>query len=60
MERVRSFLDELADLYPHGNILAVSHENPIIAALALTVKDPANVIFEHLENCGRLDLYWPL
>ena len=59
MERVRSFLDELARRYPHGNILAVSHENPIIAALALTVEDAATVVLSGLENCGRLDLHWP-
>lgn len=60
MERLRSFLDELASLYPDGNILAVSHENPIIAALALTVEDAAAVVFNNVENCGRIDLRWPL
>ena len=60
MARVRSFLDELAKRYPQGNILAVSHENPIIAALALTVNDASTVVFNHLENCGRLDMCWPL
>jgi broad specificity phosphatase PhoE len=59
MQRVRSLLDELAERYPEGRILAVSHENPIIAALALTVKDPASVVLGGLENCGRLDLHWP-
>jgi broad specificity phosphatase PhoE len=59
MERMRSFLDELAMHYPEGNILAVSHENPIISALALTVDDAATVVFSSLENCGRLDLHWP-
>lgn len=60
MERLRSFLDELADRHPEGNILAVSHENPIIAALALTVTDASTVVLRGLENCGRLDLIWPL
>jgi broad specificity phosphatase PhoE len=60
MERMRGFLDELAVRYPQGNILAVSHENPIIAVLALTVDDASAVVFNHLENCGRLDLSWPL
>jgi broad specificity phosphatase PhoE len=59
MERVRNFLDELSTHHPDGKILAVSHENPIIAALALTVKDPASVVFNNLENCGQLDLHWP-
>lgn len=59
MQRVRSFLDEMASRHPAACILAVSHENPIIAALALTVADPASVVFNNLENCGRLDLHWP-
>ncbi len=58
MARVKRFLDELAQQFPAGHILAVSHENPIIAALALTVEDPATVVFNALENCGRLDLEW--
>jgi broad specificity phosphatase PhoE len=59
MARLRSFLDELSVRYPQGNLLAVSHENPIIAALALTVADASTVVFNNLENCGRLDLHWP-
>jgi broad specificity phosphatase PhoE len=59
MERVRSFLDELAARHPDGKILAVSHENPIIAALALTVPDASTVVLSGLENCGRIDLSWP-
>lgn len=58
MERLRSFLDELSTRHPEGNILAVSHENPIIAALALTVTDPSSVVLKGLENCGRIDLHW--
>ena len=59
MQRMRNFLDEIAARFPGGHILAVAHENPIIAALALTVEDAATVVFKHLENCGRLDLHWP-
>lgn len=59
MARVRGFLDDLAKRHPQGRILAVSHENPIIAALALTVADAATVVLNSLENCGRLDLHWP-
>lgn len=59
MERLRSFLDELANQHPAANILAVSHENPIIAALALTVEDASTVVLKSLENCGRIDLHWP-
>lgn len=59
MERLRSLLDELHARHPDGRIIAVSHENPIIAALALTVPDPASVVLSGLDNCGRLDLHWP-
>lgn len=59
MERVRSVLDEMARRHPEGKILAVSHENPIIAALALTVEDASTVVLSSLENCGRIDLHWP-
>lgn len=58
MERMRSLLNELAERHTEGRILAVSHENPIIAALALTVEDASFVVLSSLENCGRLDLDW--
>jgi broad specificity phosphatase PhoE len=32
MERLRSFMDEIAARHPGGKVLAVSHENPILAA----------------------------
>ena len=59
MERVRSLLDELCVLHPQGDILAVSHENPILAALALTSGNAAEAACGGLENCGRLVLHWP-
>ena len=37
MERLRSFLDDVAARHPDGVVLAVSHENPIVAALTLRV-----------------------
>ena len=59
MDRVRSFLDEVAARHNDGLVLAVSHENPIIAALALTVVDPESVVRDHLDNCAWLELEWP-
>lgn len=59
MERLRGFLHELAVRHPEGRVLAVSHENPIMAALALTVDDASTVVLQGLENCGRVDLSWP-
>jgi len=60
MERVRSFLDENAARHADGLLLAVSHENPIVAALALTVDDPMRVIRDSVANCGWLELDWPV
>lgn len=59
MERVRSFLDEVAGRQPGSVVLAVSHENPILAALALSGEDPEKVVRGSLANCGRVDLLWP-
>jgi len=59
MGRLRSFLDDIAARHPDGVVLAVSHENPIVAALALTVADPAQVMLRRLENCEAVALDWP-
>jgi len=59
MERLRSFLDEQANRYPDGNILAVSHESPIIAALALSRRNILEVLNTSVENCGCIELGWP-
>jgi alpha-ribazole phosphatase len=58
MERLRNFLEEIAAVHPDGTVLAVSHENPIIAALALTVEDPGRVIRDSLDNCAWMELDW--
>ena len=59
MERVRSFLDEIATRHPEGLVLAVSHQDPILAAMALTADDPAAVAAAELANCERVELSWP-
>lgn len=59
MERVRGFLDEMARRHPEGYVLAVSHENPIVAALALTVNEPETVVRRNIDNCGWIELDWP-
>lgn len=58
MERLRSFLDEIAARHADGSVLAVSHENPIVAALALTVDDPERVMRNSVANCGWAELDW--
>lgn len=58
MQRLRSFLDEAAARHPDGTVLAVSHENPIVAALALQ-EGPERVIHKKLANCEIVELLWP-
>jgi len=59
MERIRDFLEETAAYHADATVLAVSHENPIAAALALTVADPEQVMRNSVENCGWIELEWP-
>lgn len=60
MERLRSFLDEIAARHPDGTVLAVSHENPILAALALSADDPGQIVGGSIANCGWVELNWPV
>jgi alpha-ribazole phosphatase len=62
MERVRSFVDEIAALHPDGMVLAVSHENPILAALAVSSEDAEHAISRSIANCEWVELdmtRWP-
>jgi broad specificity phosphatase PhoE len=59
MERLRSFLDETAARHPDGFVLAVSHENPIVAALCLRSTDPAQTARRSIANCEWIELDWP-
>ena len=59
MERLRGFLDEIALRHPEGKVLAASHEHPILAAYALTVDEPEQVVRNgHLDNCEWIELEW--
>jgi broad specificity phosphatase PhoE len=59
MERLRGFLNEIATRHPDGTVLAVSHENPILAALALTMDDPEQITrHAGIANCERVELDW--
>lgn len=60
MERVRGFMDELAARHPDGLVLAVSHENPILAAMALAADDPERTARGSIANCGWVELDWPV
>lgn len=60
MERLRGFMDEIAARHPSGTVLAVSHENPILAALALTIDDPEQITrHDGIANCAWVELVWP-
>ena len=59
MERLRAFLDEAARRHPDAVVLAVSHENPIVAVLCLTSAEPAQTARQGIENCGWVELEWP-
>jgi broad specificity phosphatase PhoE len=60
MERLRSFLDETSTLYPDASVLAVSHENPILAALAVAGDEPRLVVRRNIANCEWVELVWPV
>lgn len=60
MGRLRSFLDEIARLHPGNSVLAVSHENPILAALALASMDTDQAVHGSIANCAWIDLEWPV
>ncbi len=59
MQRLRNFLDDVASRYPDAHVVAVAHENPILAALGLTTS-AEEVVGASLPNCGRIILTWPL
>lgn len=59
MARLRGFMDEISARHSEGAVLAVSHENPILAALALAADDPENVVRGSIANCEWVELDWP-
>lgn len=59
MARMRSFLDEAAARHPDGTVLAVSHENPIIAVLTLLSETPEQTCLQKLDNCASVEIVWP-
>lgn len=58
MERVRACLDALADRHADGEVLAVSHENPILAACALAGRPVAEAARGSVANCGCVVIEW--
>ena len=60
MQRLKSFMDEAAARHPDGVILAVSHENPILDALALMNGNPEQTVLAKLKNCEVVEIEWPV
>lgn len=58
MERLRGFLDELALHHPTSTWLAVSHENPILAATALGGRDVQEAARGAIGHCEWCCLDW--
>lgn len=56
MERLHSFMDEIAARHPDGVVLAVSHESPMLAALALT-GNPEQVVRGSVANCEWVEVW---
>lgn len=56
MERVRSFMQEIAARHPDGIVLAVSHENPIVAALAVQSGNAEATVRRKLKNCEWIEI----
>lgn len=60
MERLRGFLNEIAARHPDGMVLAVSHEHPILAVLALASDEPERIVRNgSVANCAWVELAWP-
>jgi broad specificity phosphatase PhoE len=58
MERLRAFFEQVAAQHPGATLLAVSHENPILAASTLAGRDPEAAARGNIGNCQWLCLEW--
>jgi broad specificity phosphatase PhoE len=58
MERVRACLDDMAALHGDAEVLAISHENPILAACALAGMAPQEAARASIPNCGCVVIEW--
>lgn len=59
MARLKGFLDEIALRQSEGVVLAVSHENPILAVAALAGREVEAAARGTIANCEWLLLDWP-
>lgn len=59
MERLQAFMDEVASRHVDGTVLAVSHENPILAAQAVAGRSPEEAARGEVANCAWVKIEWP-
>jgi broad specificity phosphatase PhoE len=58
MERVKAALDDMAARHADAEVLAISHENPILAACALAGMPMAEAACASIPNCGCVVIEW--
>lgn len=56
MERLQGFMQDIAARHADGIVLAVSHEHPIVSALAVVNGNPEQAIRQHVHNCGWVEI----
>lgn len=54
MARMAAFLESIK-AEPRGPLLALSHENPLVAVLALLGLEPERAVCHKLPNCGLIE-----
>lgn len=59
MERVREFMDAVAERHVDCIVLAVSHENPILAAQAVAGRSSEESAKDDMANCEWVKVEWP-
>lgn len=59
MDRLRGFMDAVAQRHVDCTVLAVSHENPILAAQAVAGRSPEEAARGSVANCAWVVLEWP-
>lgn len=59
MDRLRAFMDAVAERHVDATVLAVSHENPILAAQAVAGRSPEEAAKGNVANCTWVVLEWP-
>jgi broad specificity phosphatase PhoE len=59
MDRLREFMDAVAQRHVDCTVLAVSHENPILAAQAVAGRSMEEAAKDGMANCEWVKIEWP-